>query len=327
MATSQIASMLDELMGRNRNAEGPAKELEWTDDSVCRFFLVDFCPHDLFTNTKADLGPCGKIHDEELKSRFAVAVGSRRHEQYVDEFVRFAQRMLTELATRIKKAKERLYLTQNEDALPPSAQGQHKDVEEKMKLLTMRMTALVEEAEKAGCEGNVEQAQGLLKLSEQLRDERDQLRRSILPYFKEVGGSGNGIGDHHHQKAMEVCDTCGAFLIVGDAQQRIDDHLGGKQHIGYAKLRDAVAKILDEKREKRQTAPSSSSSYRPRSRSRSPRSRRSPKRDDRKRSKHHYRDRSRDRDRERDRRRHHHRHHHYDRDRDRPRSDKTRSRD
>lgn len=27
------------------------------------------------------------------------------------------------------------------------------------------------------------------------------------------------------QKAMEVCDICGAFLIVGDAQQRIDDHL------------------------------------------------------------------------------------------------------
>ena len=37
------------------------------------------------------------------------------------------------------------------------------------------------------------------------------------------------------QKAMEVCDTCGAFLIVGDAQQRIDDHLLGKQHVGYAR--------------------------------------------------------------------------------------------
>jgi len=39
---------------------------------------------------------------------------------------------------------------------------------------------------------------------------------------------------------MEVCQVCGAFLIIGDAQQRIDDHLQGKQHVGYARLKNAV---------------------------------------------------------------------------------------
>lgn len=43
---------------------------------------------------------------------------------------------------------------------------------------------------------------------------------------------------------MEVCDVCGAFLIVGDAQQRIDDHLMGKQHVGYARLKSALQEIL-----------------------------------------------------------------------------------
>lgn len=42
---------------------------------------------------------------------------------------------------------------------------------------------------------------------------------------------------------MEVCDVCGAFLIVGDAQQRIDDHLMGKQHVGYARLKAALLEI------------------------------------------------------------------------------------
>ena len=28
---------------------------------VCRHYLVKFCPHDLFTNTKSDLGPCEKV--------------------------------------------------------------------------------------------------------------------------------------------------------------------------------------------------------------------------------------------------------------------------
>lgn len=43
---------------------------------------------------------------------------------------------------------------------------------------------------------------------------------------------------------MEVCEVCGAFLIVGDAQQRVDDHLMGKQHVGYARLKEAVDEIL-----------------------------------------------------------------------------------
>merc|ERR1711881_753073 len=51
--------------------------------------------------------------------------------------------------------------------------------------------------------------------------------------------------DAAQQKAMEVCDTCGAFLIVGDAQQRIDDHLLGKQHVGYARLRTAVDDVIE----------------------------------------------------------------------------------
>ena len=70
MATSQIASMLDELMGRNRNYapdDAKARELKWTDSDVCKYYIVQFCPHDLFTNTKADLGACGKIHDDALK--------------------------------------------------------------------------------------------------------------------------------------------------------------------------------------------------------------------------------------------------------------------
>ena len=70
MATSQIASMLDELMGRNRNFapdDASARELKWTDQDVCKYYIVQFCPHDLFTNTKADLGTCGKIHDDALK--------------------------------------------------------------------------------------------------------------------------------------------------------------------------------------------------------------------------------------------------------------------
>jgi hypothetical protein len=42
------------------------------------------------------------------------------------------------------------------------------------------------------------------------------------------------------EKTMEVCTVCGALLVVGDVQQRIDEHLMGKQHAGYARIRSYV---------------------------------------------------------------------------------------
>ena len=45
------------------------------------------------------------------------------------------------------------------------------------------------------------------------------------------------------EKQMEVCEVCGAFLIIGDAQSRVDDHLMGKQHQGYAKIKTTVEEL------------------------------------------------------------------------------------
>jgi len=38
-------------------------------------------------------------------------------------------------------------------------------------------------------------------------------------------------------KTMEVCATCGALLVVGDPHQRLDEHISGKQHKGFAQIR------------------------------------------------------------------------------------------
>lgn len=267
MATSQIASMLDELMGRNRNFapdDASAKELKWTDSDVCKYYIVQFCPHDLFTNTKADLGTCGKIHDDALKTKFQEEdeQGSYKKGQYIDDFLRFCQRMLSDLSSRIKRAKERLALTQEKEErfreqmaqqAAEAGTGINKEADEKILLLSEKITALVAEAETAGCNGNVEQAQGLLKLSDQLREERDQIRKSLTMSGQNIPGA-HALREEYaaQQKAMEVCDTCGAFLIVGDAQQRIDDHLLGKQHVGYARLRAAVDRILDDRKKVRE---------------------------------------------------------------------------
>merc|ERR1711971_113832 len=242
MATQELAAMLDELMGRNRSIHPneKVKEITWEDPQVCRYYIVQFCPHDLFTNTKADLGSCPKIHDEDLRKKYTESADSYKKTQFEDEFLRFSQRMVNDLSHKIKRAKERLLLTQMENAAANGISPQmQEEIEEKINIL-------VDQAETAGCQGDVEEAQGLLKLCDQLKSERDELKTSIG--LKAKPGEDGQFGP---QKAMEVCETCGAFLIVGDAQQRIDDHLMGKQHVGYARLKASVDQILEERRKKR----------------------------------------------------------------------------
>lgn len=55
---SEAASLLDQLMGTHRNAvpEDNVKPLTYSSEEVCKFFLCGFCPSELFTNTKADIG-------------------------------------------------------------------------------------------------------------------------------------------------------------------------------------------------------------------------------------------------------------------------------
>lgn len=244
---------MDELMGRARNVlpEERNSKIQWDSQEVCRHFLVKFCPHQLFTNTKSDLGPCEKVHDEDLKREFEAA-NSYRRTAFEDEFVRYAESMLTEVDKRIKKGKQRLSLSVK-DALASSTTGDGR-VDEQLELLSERITGLVSEAERLGSEGNIEEAQGLLKLCDQLREERDSLRRSnensvwhqgIWVFFQAAEMAAS------QEKQMEVCEVCGAFLIVGDAQQRIDDHLTGKQHVGFAKLRLAIQEIRDNREKAR----------------------------------------------------------------------------
>ncbi|KRT78654.1 hypothetical protein AMK59_7105 [Oryctes borbonicus] len=239
MAVLAAAQLLDELMGRNRNVapHEKVKELNWEDSEYCKYFMVKFCPHDLFVNTRADLGTCAKVHDEEARKLFSQAKNHRKI-HYQEEFVRFCSSMLNEVERKIQKGKQRLALSGKGEVTSLSPAQTQRNTEQ-INLLNERINGLVEEAEQAGTDGNVEQAQGLMKLCDQLKEERDALKtkneNSHWSTTAEIAAA--------QEKQMEVCEVCGAFLIVGDAQQRIDDHLMGKQHVGYAKLKIAIEEI------------------------------------------------------------------------------------
>lgn len=284
MALQSQAQLLDELMGKNRNA-GPGikiNSVRFDDEEVCKYALCGFCPHDLFVNTRADLGPCDKIHDEELTATYEK---SSRYGKlgYEEDFERFIRSLLMDVEKKIKRGVERLKLTQNDPNHKTPSQLRN----EKILSLKEQINAIIKEAESLGELGEIDQAQTKLESCEKLKSECKYL---------ELQAEQNAL--LIDQKIMEVCETCGSFLIVNDAQARVEEHVAGKQHMGYAKLRTALEDIRKKRQEELEKREKERSS----------------KRNDRDRD----RDRERSRDRDRDRRTDRYRSDRdYDRDRDR----------
>ncbi|XP_035253797.1 luc7-like protein 3 isoform X2 [Anguilla anguilla] len=235
------AQLLDELMGRDRNLAPDEKrcDVRWDHETVCKYYLCGFCPAELFTNTRSDLGPCEKIHDENLKKMYEKSSRFMK-DGYEREFLRYLQSLLAEVERRIRRGHARLALSETQQAsggLGPSAKN-----EEKAQVLTEKIEDLVQQIEELGSEGRVEEAQGMMKLVEQLKDDRE-----LLSSTPSVSSSSSPplLGSTPSEKQMEVCEVCGAFLIVGDAQSRVDDHLMGKQHMGYAKIKSTVEELKE----------------------------------------------------------------------------------
>lgn len=270
-----LSALVDQLMGKDRNA-GPNEkrsEIRWDTEDVCKHYLCGFCPAELFTNTRSDLGMCSKSHDERAKKAYEKSSKYMKM-GYEEEFLRYLQQCWQEVERRIRRNHQRLQLSEEKSKMNL---GGNTETDEKIKELNDRITKMLKDIEELGGQGEVAQAQAMNKVCEQLKEEREQLQSQK-----------GGIMDQFsvQEKQMEVCEVCGAFLIVGDAQSRVDDHLMGKQHMGYAKIKAAIAELKDKLTE---GPPARLSRNRSPERNGENRSRRSP------------RESSRDKDRKRDR--------------------------
>lgn len=90
---SNPKDLLDMLMGKDRNAtaadrDRPRRKEHFSDDEFCKDYIAGCCPHELFPNTKCDLGmcrvsrvsssyplnlgPCPKVHDEDMRDEYVL---------------------------------------------------------------------------------------------------------------------------------------------------------------------------------------------------------------------------------------------------------------
>ncbi|KAI8851048.1 hypothetical protein BC829DRAFT_368751 [Chytridium lagenaria] len=240
MAAEQ-RKLLEQLMGKEALG-GIPDNVNFRDPEVCRDYLCGLCPHDLFTNTKVDLGPCPKKHMEKLKKEYEEAVSKRDHHGFEDDWTRSLSDFCADCDRKIEHARKRLEKTPEDAKVAQMVRvclQLHCSTlfSEKMKEvddLTNEISVLTALVEKLGEEGNVDESLETMRQADQLKETKEEKEKEL----KSLIGSENS----QHQK-LRVCGICSAYLSVFDSDRRLADHFQGKMHLGFKAVRDKLEEL------------------------------------------------------------------------------------
>ncbi|KAK4058770.1 splicing factor [Microbotryomycetes sp. JL221] len=226
--------LLEQLMGAE--AMGIIEhDLSLWDPKVCPAFVAGVCPHDLFTNTKMDLGTCPRTHSAKLRNEYQAMLKKAEEENDQPKILELNRMkvnyeqviyaFIDECDRRIRAAHRRLEKTPEENNRATNLMREIGEIEGAYQ-------AAMTEVERLGSEGKVEESMTELSKAEALKTEKEDKERELQQLTETSGASG-------HQK-LRVCDICGAYLSVLDSDRRLADHFGGKMHLGYHQLRTYI---------------------------------------------------------------------------------------
>lgn len=202
-------------------------EYELTHPKVCRGNTVDTCIHDIFTNTKQDLGPCPRIHAHIYKTMYNDADPHVKR-QLEREYALDLKALLSDADKRIRDISERL-TTIDEDDLAAEAQTQNAITAAKH--ANEKLILDIKEIEALGKNGLVSQAQVLL----------DQIQWSVESVKQRTYMAKRAADPSTFQK-LQPCTVCGSTLSRLDNDKRLVEHFTGRLHIGYSLARELYEK-------------------------------------------------------------------------------------
>jgi hypothetical protein len=224
--------LLAQLMGDQMTSTTSAPALTLNDPKVCRSYLAGSCPHDLFTNTKQDLGACPKTHQPNLRDEYQALSDERKRELGFDfDYRSDISRYVRECDGRIDQAQRRLEKTAEEVRVSNALLKSIAELRGTIEAGIIEIEVLSEE----GAVNTAVQEYHKLRLAKVQKEEKE---RELKTLTDTSGPSG-------HQK-LQVCDVCGAYLSRLDNDRRLADHFFGKMHLGYAQMRKEFEKLNKE---------------------------------------------------------------------------------
>jgi hypothetical protein len=217
--------LIDRLLGKDRDMlpdeKHGMKKAHFWEDGICKFYICGFCPHDLFTNTKASLGPCPKRHDNEMRREWMDCKEKSKY-GFFEEFIYHLEKLIEDLEVAIQKNMRKLTVQRN-DKIDPMLQQQL----DQINLQSEDEFRLMESYNEKGRLSEVSEG---MKRIEALKSRKQEILETI--------DQTNAISNLNR---MDICKVCGAKLIVGDTDKRLASHLTGKQHTGFELIRRQIA--------------------------------------------------------------------------------------
>jgi hypothetical protein len=230
-------ALLDELMGLNRNKpiEGSSScdiSNDWRDRTVCKYYLMGFCPNQYFINTRPrSMEPCALRHIDTLKSAFEAESPQNQYKYELD-LLRLLQDLIHSIENRKRFNAERSSANgDNENKL------QEEQLSKRLQLLQENESTLKSEIAKAP---NSEPAAKMKELASSLEGEMLQIQGQLSQLRQAALGK---------PKPMLPCDVCGCLMNERESAERISGHREGKQHTGMILVREMARKLQEKHRE------------------------------------------------------------------------------
>lgn len=236
-------ALLNSLMGADRNAKAEQRKARsFKDDDICKDFLLGLCPHELFTSTKLDLGPCGKHHNEDFKEQFESARDAaqyrRRWRRRLDSKLRG---LLSDVDRRISINKQRM-----ERDKEGGGAGASEEQTKQLSLLREEVSEKLKQAEQAADDGKFEESRKIMTDTEGTKRRIEDLENRSFEKYKK---------DH-------ICHICG-LIIDGEEAEAMKTgrgwHINGKQHLGYSAIREKLKEFDEQESQDRKDGVKSAS--------------------------------------------------------------------
>ncbi|CAI2343822.1 unnamed protein product [Caenorhabditis sp. 36 PRJEB53466] len=225
--TDQMRDMIAQLMGSQHVDYKEKPSIPFDHHNVCRAFLLGICPHDMVPDSRLqNVVSCRKVHEPAHKADYERAQKEKDHFYDVDAFD-IIEHAVNLVDIEISKAAD-------------SKAKQVAEIEEKI-------AKNVDEIEKLGNEGKIEESMKLHRHVEEMREKIQEIE-DCQAEIKTAGPGSNSA-------KLRVCEDCGAQLNIMDHESRIADHYNGKMHIGMVETRETYIKMketIEERRKERE---------------------------------------------------------------------------
>mmetsp|Transcript_113944 Transcript_113944/g.322585 ORF Transcript_113944/g.322585 Transcript_113944/m.322585 type:complete len:336 (-) Transcript_113944:177-1184(-) len=239
--------LLDSLMGQTRDASlSEAKQnrgKNFTQDNVCKFYLLGFCPqHELQNSkltTKRNLGDCHKVHSDAMKAEFEEHPDRAKYQaEYERMFLPFLEGQVREADAWVARERANAQKAEANSREKTTINTMPASVKEQLDQLNDDVNKMMAAAENLAEKGDIEGSKFKVVLAEEIKHKVKEIEAKHPSYTVTT-------------KEEWVCDVCGTRTeAVTDANEtRFAAHFKGKVHLGYAKIREWVKDLRQKQRD------------------------------------------------------------------------------